>query len=243
MSQILLFTNNPLNERLIEKRLRQLGHEVFTTKQMIQRCLSTESNKEFIQLFHHIILSETLANREVKQLLEVLKSYPLPILRKSDEYLEEADLEQWQTLGVTEWLETHPSLEALREKLCCEKTVNSGEVIPLPRAENRCALSSLNLSMGELNLFILLYRQQGQPISREEICLHLWNRKKNKSSMSQISVLVRYLRNKLAAQKIDGPIIETCWGKGYRMHETVYDQIYLDGSENLIMKQQKREFE
>ncbi|WP_367397924.1 winged helix-turn-helix domain-containing protein [Enterococcus raffinosus] len=60
---------------------------------------------------------------------------------------------------------------------------------------------------------------------------------------SQVSVLVRYLRNKLAAQKIDGLIIETCWGKGYRMHEMVYDHIYLDGSENLIMKQQKREFE
>ena len=26
-------------------------------------------------------------------------------------------------------------------------------------------------------------------------------------------------------------IIETCWGRGYRLHETVYEQVYLDADE------------
>lgn len=235
MSQILLLTNNPQNEQFIEKRLRQLGHEVFTTKIMIEYCLSNEASQEFTQFFQHIILSETLANREVKALLHVLKSYSIPILRKSDDYPEETELSEWQALGVTEWINSRPSLEVLREKLCFDKT-ESEEMTRLSKTEKRCAISSLGLSVGELNLFVLLYRHQSQPVSREEISLHLWNKEKSNSSMSQISVLVRYLRNKLAAQKIKGPIIETCWGKGYRMHESVYDQVYLD-EEELVIKE------
>ena len=35
MSQILLLTNNPLNEQIFENQLRQLGHEVFTSKVLV----------------------------------------------------------------------------------------------------------------------------------------------------------------------------------------------------------------
>ena len=89
MSQILLFTNNPLNEQSFEERLRQLGHEVFTTKRMIDLCLLENTTNEFLRLFHQIILSETLANAEVKELIRVLKKHAIPIFRKSDEQLEE----------------------------------------------------------------------------------------------------------------------------------------------------------
>lgn len=79
MSQILLFTNNPLNEQSFEERLRQLGHEVFTTKLLIDLCLLENSNHEFIRIFQQIILSETIANAEVKELVHALKSYSIPL--------------------------------------------------------------------------------------------------------------------------------------------------------------------
>lgn len=94
MSQILLFTNNPLNEQSFETRLRQLGHEVFTTKTMLNYCLIESPMKDFIKIFHHIILSETLSNAEVQELLKTLHTYSIPVYRKSNELLEETLLEE-----------------------------------------------------------------------------------------------------------------------------------------------------
>ena len=231
MSQILLFTKNPLNEQPFEERLHQLGHEVFTTKMMIDLCLLENANNEFIRIFHQIILSETIANAEAKELVRTLKTFSIPIFRKSDEVLKEADLHEWEELGISDWIESRPSIEVLREKLSCDNVRNEGKLILLPKTEDKRSLSSLNLSSGELKLFRILYQQQKQTISREELCLRMWNKDKTNSSMSQLSVMVKHLKNKLAGQKIDGPIIETCWGQGYRMHGAVYEQVYVDSAE------------
>ncbi|MGM0113412.1 helix-turn-helix domain-containing protein [Enterococcus sp. DIV0187] len=231
MSQIILFTNNPLNESIFEERLRQLGHEVFTTKGMLERCLLKEDIQQFICMFHQIILSETLANAEVKELVQKLKRYSLPIFRITDGQLEEAELEEWRELGVSEWFESQPSIETLREKLCSYKVKEQGNVVFLTTNEKKRALSSLTLSNGEEKLFYLLYEQRGQTIPRDELCLRLWNRSQSNSTMSQLSVMVKHLKDKLYRQDITGPIIETCWGQGYRLHETVYEQVFFDVEE------------
>lgn len=231
MSQILLLTNNPMNEPTFEKRLRQLGHEVFISKELIDLCLVKDANNEFIKMFHQIILSETLANAEVKELVRTLGAYSIPIFRKSDEQVSEAELEEWKELGVTEWIESRPSIESLREKLSCNNVRKEGKIVFLPKSEEKRPLSALSLSGGELKLFRILYEQEKQTISREEICLRMWNRQKSNSSMSQLSVMVKHLKDKLASQHIQGPIIETCWGRGYRLDETVYEQVYLDADE------------
>ena len=238
MSQILLLTNNPLNEQAFEERLRQLGHEVFTSKLMINLCLSQNANHDIIRMFDLIILSETLANAEVKELLGTLSTCSTPILRKSDERLEETDLDEWKEQGLTEWIVSQPTLEDLREKLSCEKVRKEGNIVFLPKAEDKRPLSTFSLSSGEVKLFQVLYQQQKQTIPREEICLRMWNRGKSNSSMSQLSVMVKHLKDKLAGQGVEGPIIETCWGRGYRLHEAVYEQVYLDGVEGKLVKQQ-----
>jgi len=237
MSQILLLTNNPLNEQAFEVRLRQLGHEVFTSKLMINLCLSQNSKHDIIHMFDLIILSETLANVEVKELLGTLSTCATPILRKSDERLEETDLEEWKEQGLTEWIVSQPTLEVLREKLSCEKVRKEGNIVFLPKAEDKRPMSGFSLSGGEVKLFQLLF-QQKKTVPREEICLRMWNRGKSNSSMSQLSVMVKHLKDKLAGQGVEGPIIETCWGRGYRLHESVYDQVYLDSVDEKLVKQQ-----
>lgn len=238
MSQILLLTNNPLNEQVFEERLRQLGHEVFTSRMMINLCLSQNSNQDIINMFDLIILSETLANAEVKELLDSLRTYATPILRKSDEQLEDAQLDDWKDQGLTEWIESQPTLEDLREKLSCENVRKEGNIVFLPKTKEKRPLSNFSLSSSEVKLFQILYKQQTQAIPREEICLRMWNRGKSNSSMSQLSVMVKHLKDKLAGQGIEGPIIETCWGRGYRLHESVYDQVYLDSVDEKLVKQQ-----
>ncbi|MBO0452022.1 helix-turn-helix domain-containing protein [Candidatus Enterococcus murrayae] len=238
MSQILLFTKNPLNEELFEERLRQLGHEVFTTKELIDRCLLENMNHSFIQVFHYIILSETIANAEVKELVLSLSKYKIPIFRKSDEPIEEDQLKEWKKLGITDWIEAHPSIEELREKLSSYKTRNERKIVFLPRSDEKIALSNIPLSGSELKLFLILYRQQNQTISREEISQKMWNRSKNNSTMSQLSVMIKHLKDKLASRNISGPIIETCWGRGYRLDESVNDQVTVDIVDEVMIGQQ-----
>ena len=223
MSQILILSNNPLNEQPFEEQVRRLGHEVFTTKKMIDLCFLQKTKNEFIRIFHHIILSETLSNVEAKELAGVLSTFSIPLSRKSDEYLEDKELEEWKALGVTEWIENQPSIESLREKLSSDRTRNEEKLF----YENKLSLSNLPLSDSELKLLRILYEQQEKTISREELSLRMWNREQTNSTMSQLSVIVKRLREKLASQCITGPIIETCWGQGYRLDDAVYDQIYI----------------
>lgn len=98
--------------------------------------------KDFIKIFHHIILSETLSNAEVQELLKTLHTYSIPVYRKSNELLEETLLEEWKEKGIAEWIEIEPSIEVLREVLS-SYMVKQGKVIFLPQQQNKRELSSL----------------------------------------------------------------------------------------------------
>lgn len=231
MSQILLLTNNPLNEQAFEKRLRQLGHEVFTSRLLVDIILIKNESKGLIQIFDHIVVSETIANTEVIQLAKALKEYLIPVFRKSDEPMDETQLNEWKEAGITDLIKSQPSIEVLRETLSCDKEKNDEKIVFLQSAAKKRSISSFSLSSGELKLFTILYEQKRQTLSREEICLRIWNKQKSNSNMSQLSVMVKHLKNKLATQNVGGPIIETCWGQGYRLHESVYEQVYMDTEE------------
>jgi hypothetical protein len=101
MSQILLLTKNPLNEQTFEEKIYQLGHEVFSSVVLIDACLVRESNNDFLKMFTHVILSETIANEEVKKLIQKLKQYSVKILRKSDESLDDAQKKNGSITGST----------------------------------------------------------------------------------------------------------------------------------------------
>lgn len=78
---------------------------------------------------------------------------------------------------------------------------------------------------------MLLFQQEGKIISREDLCMSMWNREKANSSMSQLSVMVKSLRKKVSAQNIKGPIIKIYWGQSYILNESVYEQVYVDAEE------------
>jgi Response regulators consisting of a CheY-like receiver domain and a winged-helix DNA-binding domain len=225
MSQILLLTNNPINEYPIEKRLHQLGHEVFISKQMLEITPSEPSLVGMIEFFHSILLSETLSNAEVRLIAQSLGGYSMPLIRKSDELPEEEELNRWRQEGITDWIESRPSIEVLREKLYyadCERELLQQTLT------NKRPLTFFTLNAHEIQVFELLYESYPQTVTREELCFHLWNKEKCNSTMAQLSAIVKNLRGKFARKELKGPIIETYWGKGYRLHETIYDQVYIE---------------
>ncbi|MGM0168050.1 hypothetical protein IGI39_003062 [Enterococcus sp. AZ135] len=231
MSQILVLTKNAFNEQAFERSLRQLGHEIFISTVLIDECLLGKIDSGFIKMFHHVVLSETIDNIEASELVKILQRFSIRIHRKSDEQPEEAQLQEWADFGIDSWIENNQKIEDLREKLSCKKAINEGKIILLPKSNEKRSLSTIPLSSGEMKLFRILYQQQENIVSREELCLRMWGRKKSNSTMSQLSVLVKHLRDKLANQNIEGPVIETCWGQGYKLHESVSDQISIDSKE------------
>lgn len=225
MSQILLLTNNLLNETVIEKRLRQLGHEVFTSMKLIELILREKSTINFIKVFHCIILSETIANTEVKQLAKKACQNSIPIVRKSDEAIDEFEMDEWKEVGIIDWLECRPSVEVLREKLYFDKK-EIKEIFPA--LKERRSISNFSLNKSEIKLFAILYQSNTEVVSRNELCLRMWNTSKNNSRMAQLSTIVNHLKKKLSSKNINGTIVDTHWGQGYSLSKMIYEQIDVD---------------
>ncbi|HFE9852282.1 helix-turn-helix domain-containing protein [Enterococcus faecalis] len=225
MSQILLFTQNVLNEKYFEKCLRKLGHEVFTTKDMIDLCLLERESKGFITTFQYVILSETVCNIEAKELAIRLSKYQIPIVRKSDEKLDKSSLHEWKEVNISEWIGNCPNIEVLREKFAIEKASYETQLSIIQETKERISVYNLNLSNNQLKLFLILYEAKSKLVSREEACLKMWNKSISNSGKSQLSMLVNQLKSKLMFKNIKGPIIETCWGRGYKLDAAVFLQI------------------
>lgn len=228
MGQILLLTRNVLNEQRFEAKIRQLGHEIYTSEVLLNTCLAVQSDITMIKYFHHIILSETLTNIEVEALVKNLNGIAFSILRKSDLEVNETQLEEWNNQGNAHWISTDPELEMLREFLSCQHNFSKQIDPTFPQSSDRKSLADLSLSKGELKLFLLLYDHYKEVLSREEICFHMWGGRKSKSNLSQLSLMVKHLKSKLKDQHIAGPIIRTFWGRGYQLDETVCKQVYVN---------------
>lgn len=231
MSRILLLTKSPLSEVDFELRVEQLGHEIFSSMQLLQLCLQDELSFDFLSVFHQIVLSETIDNLEATRIMNKLKQYPLILLRKSNDLLAEKQVQQLKQEGFSDYLANQMSLEAIRETLSCLEKREEGVFFTLAKKNLKCDLATLDLNNREMQLLRVLYEQGETAISRDELCLKILHKKSSNSNMSQLSTLVKRLKSKLAEQGVEGQIIETLWGKGYKLHASVFDQAYFDNTD------------
>ncbi|OTN86683.1 winged helix-turn-helix domain-containing protein [Enterococcus faecium] len=225
MTQILLLTKNSLNEQNIEEQLRKLGHEVFSSKILLDEFLLNNDKLiyEALTIFEVVIISETVDNSELSILLKVLKKYNLTILRKTDETMDKTKEKEWRDKGISNFISRTPELEILREKLKFEGKKKSCRC----SEKKKLSISTLGLSRDEIKLFCILYGYK-RVVSRDELCMKMWNEKKSNSRMSQLSALTNKLKLKMSKFHIEGVIIETIWGRGYKLASSLYDQIEVD---------------
>lgn len=73
MTRILLLTKNVFHEYNFEKQLRQLGNEVFTSESLVDKFLYDQVPDDLLSMFHQVIFSETIDNKEVACLLIKIK--------------------------------------------------------------------------------------------------------------------------------------------------------------------------
>ncbi|MBO0459657.1 helix-turn-helix domain-containing protein [Enterococcus hulanensis] len=235
MTRILLLTKNIFNEDSFEKQLRQLGNEVFTSASLVEGILCDLVPDNFLSMYHQVIFSETIDTKEVASLVSCLKRHALILLRKTDEHLNEKQTFEWKELGLTDWIDCHPTLETLRDQLTYDQPelVNT-VVLPFPPRKS-IDISSLPLSIAESKLLTILYQHQKVFASREALCIEMWGKPKTNSTMSQLSTLVSKLKRKLEEYDLTGEIIETSWGQGYRLEEQTYQQLHVGNTDKMLV--------
>ena len=112
----------------------------------------------------------------------------------------------------------HLSLQKRREELCSvilvadlQLDVSSGLV--------RRGTRSIGLTERESSLMLLLFKQRGKVVSREQILREVWNDEQGVSS-NVVEVYIRYLRQKLE-EGGDTRLIHTIRGRGYCLNHGV----------------------
>ncbi|MGG5370972.1 hypothetical protein IGI67_002613 [Enterococcus sp. AZ196] len=73
MCQVLLLTKNMMSEQSIKSKLQHLNYEVYCSTNVIEKLKSRSFTKQFLIQFPIIILSETIPNLEILDILNILR--------------------------------------------------------------------------------------------------------------------------------------------------------------------------
>ncbi|MFU0787323.1 MAG: Winged helix family transcriptional regulator [Enterococcus gilvus] len=220
MTQILYLTKNILVERKMQEKLNDLNIEVYCSSRMLDELLGEE--KSIVQPlypFTAVLFSNTISNKETQQLIQTLSSFPLSYIRKVDRLLEEEI-----PAGIDQLVSENQPIDDLREAIYSldDKTreYHVFELIEDAR-QNRIlteeSIKELILTRNEENILRFLMSANGRSVSREEICKNTWGQEVRNSQLSQLSCIVRRLKEKLQLAGYGEDLLVTLWGKGYRL--------------------------
>lgn len=112
----------------------------------------------------------------------------------------------------------HLSLQKRREELCSVIVVADLQLV-ISSGLVRRGTRSIGLTERESSLMLLLFKQRGKVVSREQILREVWNDEQGVSS-NVVEVYIRYLRQKLE-EGGDTRLIHTIRGRGYCLNHGV----------------------
>ncbi|MBO0413405.1 helix-turn-helix domain-containing protein [Enterococcus hulanensis] len=230
MVRVLVLTKNILAEEIITNKLQHLNYEVFCSTSILDEIQMDGRIPELVNHFPIIIIGETISSYEMELMLPRLKRHSKSILREVDHYLSEDERTALNELGLTGIVQNSDSVEVLREQLAEVATQYHGRTFE-PVVTEECspaveedkglsAMTLINLSSLELQVLEKLRSQPGEIISRDELCMALWGNV-SQSRLAQLSSLVKNIKLKLEILEVDQEIIQTIWGKGYRVRKDV----------------------
>lgn len=222
MVRVLVLTKNILAEEVITKKLQHLNYEVFCSTSILEELQSNGHMSELVNYFPIIIIGETISSYELEIMLPKLKKQGQRILREMDHPLSEDEKGQLLNHGLSGYVQSNDSIESLRENLAevmaSYQNHEPVEVEACLEEEPRgiSAITLINLSTLELQVLEKLRSKPGEIISRDELCMTLWGNV-SQSRLAQLSSLVKNIKLKLEILEIDKEVIQTIWGKGYRV--------------------------
>ena len=97
-----------------------------------------------------------------------------------------------------------------------DEIINAGEIeIDIPKHTVKIGKKTVDLTAIEFNILLLLAKDPGRVVSREEFLKNAWGRETGTADKA-VDVHITWLRQKLAGA---GRLIETVRGMGYRLKE------------------------
>lgn len=229
MTSVLILTKNILVEQKLQTRLQRLNCEVFASPKTLSLLIERPNEILLANYFNCVIISETVTNEELQWIMPSLRTTPKIILRKVDQYFD-SEIEE-SVEGINGVITESMNLEELRESLfkrdetiSREAAIYSFDPINTPVQREVRLLSSLQLTKMEARVLRKLYQTRGEIISREDLCSYIWGDGASRSHLSQISWIMKRIRNAFEKDGAQGSTIETHWGKGYSLAEEVYER-------------------
>lgn len=229
MQPILILTKNLLVDQTLQNNLQQLGYEVFCTSELLKRVQYSSNGLDFLHLYPLIILSGTLSNQEIQEIIPRLNNGNSVIFRKLIQSPSLEEKEQLKQLGVDDWFNETSSLDSIREMLSLHFTQKKDEqnnqisLYYLEDREQRLHSFEEKLSRKERQVYRCLMESETNVVSRIQLCQYIWGDSPTNSHLSQLSFLIQKVKTKLQTSGIEDIQVETLWGQGYKMH-TVLDK-------------------
>ncbi|MGM0113377.1 helix-turn-helix domain-containing protein [Enterococcus sp. DIV0187] len=255
MNQVLILTRNVLAEQEIQQKLQSLNYEVYCSSRVFKNCRQQLETREFFKLFQYVILSETVCESEVTELIPFLKNYSVRIIRKVETNVTEVDQRYLEIEQLNAIISSTDSIDELRECLynlrekdarteATQQTSNvvqlSGKVSPIgsnylqnsgnhigkDNEMNYGIMETLHrLSQTESKILSILIEAGNQVVTREEICHKVWNEEVTKSHLASLSSTVTRIKMKFEQANVEKVAVQTLWGRGYRINTNLLNYI------------------
>ena len=227
MVRVLVLTKNILAEEIITNKLQHLNYEVFCSTSILDEIQMDDRVPDLVNHFPIIIIGETISSYEMELMLPKLRDRGQSILREVDHFLTEDERAVLNEHGISGVVQNSDSVELLREQLAEVAVQYKGRSF-VPVAAEECpvaeenqgisAMTLINLSSLELQVLEKLRSHPGEIVSRDELCKALWGNV-SQSRLAQLSSLVKNIKLKLEVLEVDQEVIQTIWGKGYRVRK------------------------
>ncbi|MBO1308536.1 winged helix-turn-helix domain-containing protein [Enterococcus sp. 669A] len=214
---VLILTNCLLAEMEFTKKLNMLGYEVFCSHDLLNKFKEKNLHDNVTKFFQNIIISETVSDGEMEDLLKNKFFYSDVLYRKTSSSL---DVLENKDSRIQDLILPDEPLESLREKL--SKTNRNKVNLLNKQFIDPSTISSNNLngflpfSKQEKIVFEILREANGNIVSREKICETIWS-EVTQSNLARTSSILKNIKIKLEEVGIDNSNIQTLWGKGYRL--------------------------
>lgn len=227
MERCLIIAKNVLAEKKFQEQIQSMGHEAYCTTSL----LSDDSDYEITNFFSVLIISESITKEELCRILAKTEQRKIKKVRKIDEAPKTDEQNELISLGIEAWLGERSSIEEFHKALY----VNDSSYLPKETTESKLngevsEITELMYSFSKLerSLFFKLLEMRGGIISREELCIELWEDQCfSQTHLIQLSTLTRNIKTKLRKMHFKGTSIETVWGRGYRLNRNFIKELKL----------------
>ena len=245
MGPILLLTKNVLAEVEIQDKLQHLNYEVFSSSSILTKKISNVEFLQFVNFYSYTIISETIADIELQQMLPVLQNSKTTLIRKCGHPTE---TEPGAPTNLC--ISNESSIEELRDLLIRNKITNhfatSGGLVGTSSLSSTTnvdhvftvdqLIEELRLSRLERKTLEVLHKANRAIVTREDLCTKMWAGGITTSRLVMLSTLIRKVKEKLQNSGFPEDSIRTHWGQGYQLTQRFYDYL---GIEPLVKLQKK----